>query len=675
LDFDKKIILKKTPSENLPSKTGLIDESKLKINYRHLLNPAQFEAVSSLNGSYLIIAGAGSGKTRTLVFRVARLIELGFPPESILLLTFTRKAANEMMNRASLILDDRCSKIRGGTFHSFANLTLRKYAKAAGLSHSFTILDQSDSEDVVNLIRSSYPGLKKDKRFPNKQTLFKVFSLSVNTNRTFEDILLDEYPHFYQEIDKIIEIQKAYSAYKKKNSLLDYDDLLICLLDFLNSGSPAANSLLKTVNFLMVDEYQDTNKLQADIVLALSRYRKNVMVVGDDSQSIYAFRGANFKNIMDYPNLFENTKIIYLEENYRSTQEILDFANRIIDSAIEKYPKVLYTNKTGGERPTIIAAHNENMQSKFIVQKILQLREEGIPLSEIAVLFRASFFSFNLEIELGKANIPFVKFGGMKFVESAHIKDIIAFLRIALNENDFVSWLRVLLLLPKIGPKSAQKVMDLISAGQISIKNHPDKLPSLIAEKFYDLFSVLHIISMKEKSVSEKTQLVIDYYYPFFRDKYDDFNSRKKDLDILLTITSNYRSLDSFISDMAIEPPVQSVVDVEAESKESEYVTLSTIHSAKGLEWNTVFIIHALDGFFPMSKAMDKSENIEEERRLMYVAVTRSKENLFITLPMNIYDRESGTTFSKPSRFLTDIPPKLMQGCMLEEEYDNDYYF
>lgn len=675
MDFDKRIILKQDTSESLTKKPGIIDESKLQINYKNLLNPAQYEAASSLNGAYLIIAGAGSGKTRTLVFRVARLIELGFPPESILLLTFTRKAANEMMNRASLLLDDRCSKIRGGTFHSFANLTLRKYAKAAGLSHSFTILDQSDSEDVVNLLRSSYPDLKKDKRFPNKQTLFKVFSLSVNTNRTVEDILIDDYPHFYQEIDKILEIQKLYTDYKKKNSLLDFDDLLIYLLNFLNENSPAAQSLLKTINFVMVDEYQDTNKLQADIVQALTRYRKNIMVVGDDSQSIYAFRGANFKNIMDFPSLFENVKIIYLEENYRSTQEILDFANKIIDAAAEKYPKVLYTNKTGGDRPMIVAANNDNMQSKFIVQKILQLREEGVPFSEIAVLFRASFFSFNLEIELNKANIPFVKFGGMKFVESAHIKDIIAFLRIALNEKDFVSWLRVLLLFPKVGPKTAQKIMDLVSADEISIKNHPDKLPAIIAEKFHELFSVLHVLALKQTSVMEKAQLVIDFYYPFFRDKYDDFNLRKKDLDILLNITGNYRSLESFISDMAIEPPINSVVDVTAESKESEYVTLSTIHSAKGLEWNTVFLIHALDGFFPMSKAMGKSENIEEERRLMYVAVTRSKENLFISFPMNIYDRESGTTFSKPSRFLSDMPRNLAQGCLLEEENDNDYYF
>jgi len=675
LDFDKRIILKQDSSGDLTKKTALIDESKLKINYKNLLNPAQYEAAASLNGAFLIIAGAGSGKTRTLVFRVARLIELGFPPESILLLTFTRKAASEMMNRASLILDDRCSKIRGGTFHSFANLTLRKYAKAAGLSHSFTILDQSDSEDVVNLLRSSYPDLKKDKRFPNKQTLFKVFSLSVNTNRTVDDILLDDYPHFYQEIDKIKEIQKLYTDYKKKNNLLDYDDLLIYLLNFLNDGSPAAQSLLRTINFVMVDEYQDTNKLQADIVLALTRYRKNIMVVGDDSQSIYAFRGANFKNIMDFPSLFEDVKIIYLEENYRSTQEILDFANKIIDAAAEKYPKVLYTSKTGGDRPMIVAANNENMQSKFIVQKILQLREEGVPLSEIAVLFRASFFSFNLEIELNKANIPFVKFGGMKFVESAHIKDIIAFLRIALNEKDFVSWLRVLLLFPKVGPKTAQKLMDLVSIGQISIKNHPDNLPPIIADKFHSLFSVLHTLALKQTTVMEKAQLVIDFYYPFFRDKYDDFNVRKKDLDILLNITGNYRSLESFISDMAIEPPINSVVDVTAESKESEYVTLSTIHSAKGLEWNTVFLIHALDGFFPMSRAMDKFENIEEERRLMYVAVTRSKENLFISFPMNIYDRESGTTFSKPSRFLSDIPRNLASGFLLEEETDNDYYF
>ncbi|MGE5399690.1 MAG: ATP-dependent helicase, partial [Ignavibacteriales bacterium] len=383
-----------------------IDESRFQINYKNELNPSQYEAVVSTDGAYLVIAGAGTGKTRTLVYRVARLVEMGVDPKAILLLTFTRKAANEMMNRASILLDNRCSKINGGTFHSFANITLRKYGKAVGIDPGFTILDQGDSEDVVNLIRSRLNLAAVKKRFPTKQTIFKIFSYSVNTGRSIEEILEEEYPHFFEFIDVILDIQKVYAAYKQNNNLLDYDDLLIYLNRFLNERSPAAKSFLSGIKYVMVDEYQDTNKVQAEIVQGLAFYNNNVMVVGDDSQSIYSFRGADFKNIMEFPELFKGVSVIKLEENYRSTQEILNFANHIIDSALEKYPKFLFTRKTGGELPAIISATTENMQSKFIVDRILELREEGVPLKEIAVLFRSSYSSFDLEIELNKANIP-----------------------------------------------------------------------------------------------------------------------------------------------------------------------------------------------------------------------------------------------------------------------------
>jgi len=428
----KKYKLKRIPLAGFVQE---IDEARFDINYREELNSSQFEAASAVNGCFLIIAGAGTGKTRTLVFRVARLIELGYDPNSILLLTFTRKAANEMMKRASTLLDDRCSKIRGGTFHSFANITLRKYARVLGLDSSFTILDQSDTTDVINLIRSQDGFITKEKRFPNKQTLNKVFSLSVNTGKKVEEIIEFDYPHFLPLLDKILEIQKIFVAYKRRNNLLDYDDLLVYLREFLFNGGAAAKALVSEIKFVMVDEYQDTNHLQADIVKGLAQYSKNVMVVGDDSQAIYSFRGADFKNIIEFPKLFENVRVIKLEENYRSVQTILDFANRINEGAVEKYKKNLFTRKGSGELPYIVAASTENLQSKFIVEKILDLREEGIPLKEIAVLFRSSFFSFDLELELAKANIPFQKFGGMKFVETAHIKDVMAFLRIAVIQK------------------------------------------------------------------------------------------------------------------------------------------------------------------------------------------------------------------------------------------------
>ncbi|HRP93313.1 MAG TPA: ATP-dependent helicase, partial [Ignavibacteriaceae bacterium] len=493
--------------------------------------------------NYLIIAGAGTGKTRTLVFRVARLIELGYDPNSILLLTFTRKAANEMMKRSSMLLDDRCSKIRGGTFHSFANLTLRKYAKVIGLDSSFTILDQGDSSDVINLIRSQDGFITKEKRFPNKQTLNKVFSLSVNTGRKIEEIIENDYPHFIPLLDKILQIQKIFTEYKRRNNLLDYDDLLVYLREFLNKGGPAVKALLSEIKFVMVDEYQDTNHLQSEIVKGLAQYSKNVMVVGDDSQSIYSFRGADFHNIMQFPNLFDNVKIIKLEENYRSMQSILDFANRINDAAIEKYKKDLYSRRGSGQLPNIVAASTENLQSKFIVEKILDLREEGISLKDIAVLFRSSFFSFDLELELAKANVPFQKFGGMKFVETAHVKDVMAFLRITVNPKDVISWYRVLLLHEGIGPKTAQRILDELATARITIKAEPDQQPGFKHRNLGRLFYLLYELQKKKLLPSEMVQKVYDYYWDLFKANYDDWNKRKKDLEIFQNIVENYTSV------------------------------------------------------------------------------------------------------------------------------------
>ena len=431
-------------------------------------------------------------------------------------------------------------------------------------------------------------------------------------------------------------------------------------------------SFLSTIKFVMVDEYQDTNHLQAEIVKALTKVNNNVMVVGDDSQSIYSFRGADFKNIIEFPKLFENVKIIKLEENYRSTQDILDFANQINKAAVEKYTKTLFTRKTGGVLPNIIAATTENFQSKFVVDKILELHEEGIALKDIAVLFRSSFHSFDLEIELAKANIPFQKFGGMKFIETAHIKDVLAFLRIAANPKDVVSWYRVLLLHEGIGPRTAQRIMDELSTAKLTIKANPDSQQAFKNEKLHGLFNLLYEIHTSKVLPSEKLQQVMEYYYPIFKTMYDDYNKRNKDLEIFQNISENYKSLDVLLADMAIEPIIDSVVDIEAPSKETEFLTLSTIHSAKGLEWHSVFVIHAVDGYFPSSRSAESTELLEEERRLMYVSVTRAKQNLFITLPMNLYDRQAGITLSKPSRFISELNSDLADGYLIDESSLNE---
>ncbi len=609
------------------------------------------------------------GKRELLFIALQDLIESGYDPNSILLLTFTRKAANEMLKRASVLLDDRCSKIRGGTFHSFANITLRKYSKAAGLDSNFTILDQGDSEDIINLIRSQEGLISKERRFPKKETLNKIFSFSANTEKPVQLIIEEEYPHFLQELDEILKIQKIYIEYKRRNNLLDYDDLLLYLRDFLSSENAASKNLLSSIDFLMVDEYQDTNKLQADIVKGLAGHNGNVMVVGDDAQSIYSFRGANFKNIMEFPKLFPDAQIIKIEENYRSVQTILDFANHVYDGAIEKYTKVLYTKRQGGELPFIVAAANENMQSKFIVEKILELQEEGVSLKDISVLFRSSFFSFDLEIELAKAGIPFQKFGGIKFIETAHVKDVLAFLRIASNPRDIVSWYRVLLLHEGVGPKTAQRILDELATARLTIEEHPGTKKQFAHEKLKELFVALYKLHTTHAPPTELVGMVFDYYHPIFKIKYDDFNKRSKDLETLQNISENYRSLESFLADMAIEPIIDSVTDINATDKEDEFLTLSTIHSAKGLEWHSVFVIHAVEGYFPSVRAAENLESLEEERRLMYVASTRAKQNLFVTYPMHMYNRIDGITLSKPSRFISEMSTDKAQGWLVEDEF------
>ncbi len=646
--------------------TFVINESNFEIDYKNELNQAQYEAVSSTEGAYLVIAGAGTGKTRTLVYRVARLIEMGIDPKSILLLTFTRKASREMMSRAENILDSRCSRISGGTFHSFANLTLRKYSKLIGINPNFTILDQGDSEDVINLIRAQLGLTKLDKRFPKKKTIQSVLSLSVNTGKEIEKILEEEYPHFYEFKDRFYEISRIYKKHKTESSLFDYDDLLVYLRDFLNDKTKSY-VLTSNIEYVMIDEYQDTNKLQSDIVMGLAHRNNNIMVVGDDSQSIYSFRGANFKNIMQFPKMFKDVEVIMLEENYRSTQEVLDFGNHIIETAIEKYPKNLFTKRTGGELPAIISATNENMQSQFIVNRILELREENVSLNDIAVLFRSSFSSFDLEIELNKAKLPYQKFGGMKFIETSHVKDVLAFLRIAENPKDVVSWYRVLLLHEGVGPKKAQDILSKINSGEIEIKHEPEKfLLKSYKPNIFNLFVALHRIHTSKQLPTELAEIVLDYYDPIFKLKYDNHNKRKKDLEIFINITANYKNLTSLLSDMALDPPRDSLSEVSEEDAEDEVLTLSTIHSAKGLEWHTVFIIHAVEGFFPSSMSYSKIETLEEERRLMYVAATRAKQNLYISYPMNIFDRHNGMTLSKPSRFIADVTEELAEEWLLE---------
>lgn len=648
-----------------------------KIDYKNELNPAQLAAVESVDGAYLVIAGAGSGKTRVLVHRVAYLVEKGVRPDQILLLTFTRRASTEMLRRASLLLDERCSRVSGGTFHSFANATLRRYAKALGLANNFSILDESDAEDTINLIRTQLGFNKSEKRFPRKKAILEVISKSVNKSEKLEDVLYDEYPQFLEFSEEIKKIRSEYHKYKFEKSLLDYDDLLVYLKKLLTDHEEARLSLSRKYKYVMVDEYQDTNKLQAYIACLLASEHKNIMVVGDDAQSIYSFRGANFRNIMDFPRLFKNTRIITLEENYRSTQPILNLTNEVIRGAKEKFEKNLYTRKKGKQQPIFVDAEDENAQSRYIADKILELREEGVELKDIAVLFRSGWHSNDLEVELASRNIPFVKYGGQKFVEAAHIKDVISYLRIVYNSSDQVSWLRALLLIPGIGPKSAQKLINALtpSAGTPQASSGKNK------EEVSRLFDILKDIDSSKQCPAKIIEIFLEYYQPLLKNKYDDFHKRINDLDSLLRIASRYKSLEQFLTDMALEPPERSLAEAGLKDKDDSTLTLSTIHSAKGLEWHTVFLIYVAEGHLPSYLSLEDEEGIEEERRLFYVASTRAKENLFLLKPH--VDRSprsfmdgGGPVFTQVSRFLDEgrIMDKFVQiedsGSEFEAAFD-----
>lgn len=658
----KKLILKKANYEP-------VKRIGYKIDYERELNAAQYEAVMHNEGAALVIAGAGTGKTRALIYRVARLVEDRVPPEAILLLTFTRKAAAEALRRASLLLDGRCQKVSGGTYHSFALHMLRRYSQLMGVATNFSIIDQSDSEDVINLLRSNKKLDRSKRRFPQKQTLRNIFSLSINRRVGVEDVVENDYPFYIENVDEIRELFVEYSSYKLKHNILDYDDLLLFLLELCKEYPKARSEMNRRFRYLMIDEYQDTNKLQHELALQLAGDEENILAVGDDAQSIYSFRGAHFDNILFYPKSFEECAVYKIEENYRSTQPILTLANKLIEAAAFRYEKNLFTRRTGGEIPILVAAKDDSMQSKFVTQQIIEFREQDIPLQDIAVLARSSYHTFDLELELNKANIPFRKFGGMKFVETAHIKDLLSLMRVMHNPKDAVSWQRSLLLLDGVGPASARKIVDLIAENSLSFNNlNPLNELKRGKKKIRELFEYLAETRREGLSAGELAKTLYEIYRPLMKNKYEDWQRRETEIDVFLAIAAKYTNLQDFFNDMAVDPPIEGVLDLEPESRENEYLTISTIHSAKGLEWKAVFIVWAVEGRFPSARAVNSIDSLEEERRLFYVAATRAKDYIFITYPLEHFDREAGCVLSKPSRFIYGIDEDVLEKCIVEEE-------
>ena len=640
-------------------------QTDYKISYEKDLNPSQLDAVKTKDGAVLVIAGAGSGKTKTLIYRVARLIESGINPENILLLTFTKKAADEMLNRAVMILDSRCEKVAGGTFHSFSNFILRKYSNLLELRNNFTIIDRADAEDVVNHIRAQVIE-KQEKRFPRKGTILDIYSKAINKNMTAEAVIESEYNQFAHCVEKINEISKRYVIYKRENSLLDYDDLLLYLRILLQSNDEVRKKLSNQYKYIMIDEYQDTNALQADIIRLLASEHNNVMAVGDDSQSIYSFRGANFRNILDFPAIFKDTKIIKLEQNYRSSQNILKLTNKIIDRAKEKYTKNLFSDIDNPEKPALICTNDMQTEAEFVAQRVLELQEDDISLNDIAVLCRSARMTYNLEIELAKRAIPYKKYGGLKFIETAHVKDVIAHLRVVLNPNDIISINRILLLLNGVGAQTAMKLLPVVAKENLDTEKV--MLPSKSSGSIKKLFNTV----AQQRQYLLKPSVIVDnilaYYEPILVEKYDDYQKRLKDLEHFRYLSEQYGNLEDFLSDLALEPPDTSVSEVEDGAQKDECLTLSTIHSAKGLEWKAVFIIGAVDGRFPSVYSFNSEEESDEELRLMYVATTRAKTHLYITYPIDMFDHATGMVLSKPSRFLDGIDEEILERWILAQE-------
>lgn len=644
------------------------------IDYERELNESQLKAVMTTEGPLLIVAGAGTGKTRTLVYRVAHLIESGARPESVLLLTFTRRAATSMLTRAAALGDVRCQRVSGGTFHSLGHSVLRKFSKQAGIQANFTVLDQSDTEDLIDLLRRQMD-LTKSRHFPRKRTIAAIFSMMVNKVVSMKKVLDQFYPQFVDERRSLEGLFKSFEEFKRSRHMLTYDDLLVRFREALEAKNGLREQLSDSYRYIMVDEYQDTNKLQAQIVRLMTATHDNVAVVGDEFQSIYSFRGATHRNMLEFPKLFPAAQIIKLEENFRSTQPILDVANAIMADVKEGYKKRLFSRTEGGETPVVVSAHDESEQSQFVAERIKELQEGGVSLNEMAVLFRSSSHSFDLEIELAKQGIPFRKFGGIRFAESAHIKDALAFLRIVAKPSDTLSWFRALKLIEHIGDATVYQILEYLGVESREFRSVRTKdglfkkLHRFPARASYkaQLGRVARLLTsvLESKSPSEQLSAVLRFYRPLLKTKYDDAQRRGRDLEHLQAIAKRYKSSTKLLDDVALDP--SGATHGEGPRRSRGFITLSTVHSAKGLEWNSLFVIWMTDGWFPANRFQDEFDDLEEERRLLYVATTRAKRDLHFVYPVNVYRGPGTDSLPALSRFLEPIPANILPHATLSQ--------
>ena len=625
------------------------------IDYAKALNEAQYAAATCGDGPVLVVAGAGSGKTRTITYRLAWLAEQGVAPEAMLLLTFTRKAAQEMLHRAGLLCDHALAGVQGGTFHAFAYGILRRFRPEWLGDRPFTVMDSADITAAVKHCKEALGLGKGDRAFPKTQAIVGLLSKARNKELPLAEILQREAFHLLPYADGLTELGRRYDAFRRESGVMDYDDLLFELEALLRQDARAAELLRSRYRHILVDEYQDTNLVQARIVRLLAgpegEAPGNVMAVGDEAQSIYAFRGANVRNILDFPKLFPGARIIRLEENYRSTRPILAVANNLLEHAAESFRKTLFTRREGGDPVRLVTPLSDKSQARLVVERIRELLQSHLP-HEIAVLFRAGFHSFALEMALNQAGIAFRKYGGLRYTEAAHVKDVIAFARLLLNPLDMPAFERLAALHEGIGPKTAQKLYEAAASGDTA------RMGKAFARHAAFRADMEFIESLRARPQSPSLTLaaILEQYRPLLEQHYpEDWPRRQQALEELLQMAAGYTELDLFLADLALESP-------EEEEGGEDRITLSTIHSAKGLEWNAVLIIDLVEDRFPSRHALARPEDFEEERRLMYVACTRARQQLDLYAPATLYSRaEQGMTHVNQSPFLREMGPQLAE--------------
>lgn len=644
-----------------------------KIPYESDLNEEQLKVVMEPGGPMLVIAGAGSGKTRTLTYRVARLLEDGVDPARILLLTFTNKAAREMLNRVQALTRIDGLRLWGGTFHHVGNLVLRRHGRAIGVEPGFTILDSEDSKDLMGSCIVELGFAERAIRFPKADVLQDIHSLAIDMETTAEQLLRERHPQFIEMAGDILLVFERYRERKLKDALVDFDDLLLLWKRLLQENEEVRDFYRQRFQHVLVDEYQDTNALQGDLLYLMVPQGGNLMVVGDDAQSIYSFRGANFANIMDFPQRYEGAKVFYLETNYRSFPPVLDLANASIRKNFRQYPKTLRPVREGGQRPSVVPNRDVYQQADFVAHRVLDLRDEGLPLSDIAVLYRSHFQSLEIQLKLTEMGIPYEIRSGMRFFEQRHIKDVVGFLRITVNPRDELAWRRCLKLYPTVGEKLASKIYGAIAESRdpLGFAVSDAVLPAVPPRSrgvYAEFQKVLRLLVTPEMqaSPSEAIRTVVETTYrEYALATFPNGSTRLDDLEELAQFATRYTSITGFLEELSLLSEL-SGQDVAAGEDEREMLVLSTVHQAKGLEWAAVFVISLADGLFPSFRSTGTEDGVEEERRLFYVACTRARDELYLCYPQWSKEGSWRNTVQRTSRFLAELDPDLYEVWSVE---------